>query len=169
MSEVSFIAEYQTIWIASLAIALVILCAFTLGLAIRLGSMRKRYVKMVNGEQDVNVEELLIRIQQKLDEQRETVQEQKRELVQLQEKVKKSKGHAAVVRYSAFSGTGNNLSFSLALIDDEKDGIILSGIHNRDHSYVYAKPVEKGQSSYTLSPEEKDALSQALPGKNGER
>ena len=50
------------------------------------------------------------------------------------------------------------MSFSLAILSEEEEGIVLTGLHNRESSYVYAKPLKDGQSKYPLSPEEKEAV-----------
>lgn len=67
-----------------------------------------------------------------------------------------------MVRYNAFRDTGSDLSFAIALLNDNNDGVILNGIYARDMSNIYAKPIEKGQSKYTLSEEETEALSKAI-------
>ena len=67
-----------------------------------------------------------------------------------------------IVRYSAFRDTGSDLSFALALLDHNNNGVILNGIYSREMSNIYAKPVENGESTYTLSEEEKTALKTAL-------
>ena len=73
-----------------------------------------------------------------------------------------------MVRYSAFTDTGSDLSFALALLDDENNGVMLNGIYSREMSNIYAKPIEKGKSSYTLSKEEEEALKKAINYKKGE-
>jgi hypothetical protein len=66
------------------------------------------------------------------------------------------KSRLGVQRYNAFSQEGgSDLSFSIVILDEEQDGVVLTGIHGREQTFIYAKPVEKGQSSYSLSPEEK--------------
>ena len=67
-----------------------------------------------------------------------------------------------IVRYSAFRDTGSDLSFALALLDDHNNGVVLNGIYSREMSNIYAKPVEKGTSSYTLSKEETEAINKAM-------
>ena len=56
-----------------------------------------------------------------------------------------------IVRYSAFKDTGSDLSFALAMLDEENTGVVLNGIYSIDMSNIYAKPVEKGKSKYTIS------------------
>lgn len=67
-----------------------------------------------------------------------------------------------IVRYSAFKDTGSDLSFALALLDEKNNGTVLNGIYSREMSNIYAKPVENGQSSYTLSAEETQAIRKAI-------
>ena len=67
-----------------------------------------------------------------------------------------------IVRYNAFKDTGSDLSFALALLDENNDGVVLNGIYSREISNIYAKPVEKGKSSYTISEEEQQAINKAV-------
>ena len=67
-----------------------------------------------------------------------------------------------IVRYSAYKDTGSDLSFAIALLDNNNSGIILNGIYSRELSNIFAKPIEKGTCKYTLTDEEKKALEQAM-------
>jgi hypothetical protein len=71
------------------------------------------------------------------------------------------KGRIGVHRFNAFSDSGSDLSFSVAIVNDEQDGVVITGIHGREQTFLYAKPIDKGQSAYMLTPEEKTAISQA--------
>jgi hypothetical protein len=64
----------------------------------------------------------------------------------------------AVVRYNAFHNVGSDQSFSLALLDNEDSGVVVSGIFGRDSSTTYAKPVKNGVSDYILTEEEENAI-----------
>ncbi len=68
------------------------------------------------------------------------------------------------VRYNAFPDTGSDLSFSLAVLDDDANGFILTSLYGRDESRVYLKPVTGGNCTYHLSEEERRALEEAGPG-----
>ncbi|OHA62026.1 MAG: hypothetical protein A2117_01930 [Candidatus Wildermuthbacteria bacterium GWA2_46_15] len=65
------------------------------------------------------------------------------------------------IRYNPFLGVGGDQSFSLALLDENNDGIVITSLFSREGNRVYAKTVEKGQSSYPLSEEEKQAIEKA--------
>jgi hypothetical protein len=69
--------------------------------------------------------------------------------------------HLAVVRYDAFGDMGGHLSWSLALLDDSGDGVVLTSIHGRSDSRTYAKSVAGWTSEQQLSPEEDEAIAHA--------
>ena len=73
--------------------------------------------------------------------------------------------NVGLVRYDAFEDVGGRLSFSCALLDDNGSGVVMTSINGRHDTRVYAKPVTEGQSPYSLSIEEEEAIRQALePG-----
>ncbi len=72
-----------------------------------------------------------------------------------------------MVRYNAFKDTGSDLSFALALLDQNNNGVVLNGIYSREMSNIYAKPVENGVSAYTLSEEETQAIQKATQSSGG--
>ena len=72
--------------------------------------------------------------------------------------------NVALLRYDAFEDVGGRLSFSCALLDDAGNGVVLTSINGRQETRVYAKPVQKGVSSYNLSLEEEEAIRRALGG-----
>jgi len=70
-----------------------------------------------------------------------------------------------VVRYNPFSNVGGNQSFTIALLDDNNDGVIVTGLYHHNSNTVFAKPVKAGKSEYTLSREEKEAMEKAVKPK----
>jgi hypothetical protein len=66
--------------------------------------------------------------------------------------------HLAVVRYDAFGDMGGRLSWSLALLDDGGDGVVLTSIHGRSEARTYAKNVTAWVCDQPTSPEEEEAL-----------
>ncbi len=67
-----------------------------------------------------------------------------------------------VVRFDAFEDTGGQLSYSIALLNDNGDGIVLTTLNGRSESRSYAKLVKGAHSTYSLSEEEKEAIRRAL-------
>jgi len=72
--------------------------------------------------------------------------------------------HRALVRYDAYNELSGHQSLSIALLDDEQSGVVLSCIHHRDQARVYAKQVTAGRGELELSPEEAEAVRVALAG-----
>lgn len=69
--------------------------------------------------------------------------------------------HLAVVRYDAFGDMGGHLSWSLAILDDGGQGVVVTSIHGRSDARTYAKSVSGWTSEQQLSPEEEEAISHA--------
>ena len=59
---------------------------------------------------------------------------------------------------------GSDLSYAVALLDSNNNGVVLSSIFGREDSRSYVKPIEAGKSTYTLTDEEDEALRQAISG-----
>ncbi len=67
-----------------------------------------------------------------------------------------------VVRYNPFADAGGDQSFVIALLDSLGSGVVISSLHSRTETRVFAKPVQAGRSRYPLSDEEQDAIRKAL-------
>jgi hypothetical protein len=70
--------------------------------------------------------------------------------------------HRALVRYDAYTELSGHQSLSIALLDEDRSGVVLSCIHHRDQARVYAKQVTAGRGELELSPEEAEAVRVAL-------
>src|SRR4051795_9410178 len=71
--------------------------------------------------------------------------------------------HLAVVRYGAFGDMGGHLSWSVALLDDGGNGVVLTSIHGRSDARTYAKSICDWRCEQQLSPEELEAVEHARP------
>lgn len=70
------------------------------------------------------------------------------------------------VRFNPFADTGGEQSFSLGLLDKRDNGVILTGLHTRERTRVYVKPITAGKSKIELSKEEEKALHLAVNSKH---
>jgi uncharacterized protein DUF4446 len=68
-----------------------------------------------------------------------------------------------IVRYDAFGDVGGRLSWSLALLDDSGDGVVLTAIHGRSEARSYAKSIAGWSCDQPMSPEEEQAVREAKP------
>lgn len=72
-----------------------------------------------------------------------------------------------LVRYDAYRDMGGQQSWSIALLDEARNGTVITSLHARDHARVYMKEIFAGRSEQRLSPEEISAVEQALGGPLG--
>ena len=83
----------------------------------------------------------------------------KEKLTKLESGLPNNLKKVGLVRFNPFRQLGGNQSFSLALLDEDSNGVVLSALHSKDSTRVYAKPVVDGkEADYTLSDEEKEAV-----------
>ncbi|MDI6911430.1 DUF4446 family protein [Nocardioides sp.] len=87
----------------------------------------------------------------------------RREVAALRAEAAAALRHLAVVRYDAFGDMGGHLSWSLALLDDSGDGVVLTSIHGRSDARTYAKSIRGWRCDQQLSPEELEAVENARP------
>ncbi|MGH2489078.1 MAG: DUF4446 family protein, partial [Candidatus Limnocylindria bacterium] len=83
---------------------------------------------------------------------------------QLETRSRGSLQHVGLVRFNPFQDTGSDQSFAIALLDDERSGIVVSSLHGRDGTRIFAKSIQAGQATHPLSDEEQKALAIASAG-----
>lgn len=147
------------------AILLMVLFIGFLILLIRTANLNKRYrefmLKLGKGKNiEEDLENYIYRVE-KVEKQNSDLQLVCKEISnQMSGCIQK----IGIVRYNAFKDTGSDLSFALALLDENNTGVVMNGIYSREMSNIYAKPIKEGKSSYTLSDEEKEAIQKAIEG-----
>lgn len=114
------------------------------------------------GRGGIDLEQMLRDYAQRMDRSDQTVTTLAARTVQLEQKAPLNLQHLGVVRYNPFADKGSDQSFAVALLDDHADGVVFNGLHSRNDTRVYAKPVVGGNSTYLLSAEEKEAINRAM-------
>jgi hypothetical protein len=150
----------QYVLLGMTALILIALIIF-ININIKLTKLNRRYRKLMQGMDGANIERLLVEHIEEVRQAVKKVDELSANCSQLNQFVKGCVQKVGVVRFNAFEDTGSDLSFALALLDQEDNGVVISSIYGRNENRVYAKPVSGGQSSYYLTAEEKTALQQA--------
>jgi hypothetical protein len=162
MSELNdLIMEHLALFIGTIMLVVFVLLFLMFTQLFKLNRLRRRYEQMMSGSGVDNLENLLIDLKVQLDRLEDDHGQQRQMLESTLNKMQSVKGHVGLIRYNAFGERGSDLSFSVAMIDDHSDGVVLTSIYNRDNSYIYAKPIKQGDSSYSLSSEEKEAITLA--------
>lgn len=126
-----------------------------------LNRLEKRYKKLTRGINNKNLEEIVIQYLDNIDSVKADTEIVKNQQLELEKRLNTCVQKVAIVRYNAFEDIGSDLSFSIALLNHNNDGVIITGIYGRNDSTVYAKPIDKGISRYDLSEEEEQVLVEA--------
>lgn len=124
-------------------------------------SVRRRYLKTFGDEKPENVEQLVANLHERVDEAVDHFDAFGARLDTLDAKTAQALSRIGLVRFNPFMDTGSDLSFSAALLNDNGDGVVITSLWGRDEVRLYAKPVDKHESRYALSQEEKQALDMA--------
>lgn len=162
---ITLLNSYLLYIVFGLAIFCIILLVLVIVNFNKMKKIQKRYEKFMSKD-NVDLEELLVQYTKKLN----TLLQNEKEIMTSIKSIEQVQAlciqKVGIVRYKAIANTGADLSFAIAMLDQQNDGIILNGIYSRDGSYTYAKPVIDAKSSYKLSEEEEQAIEKALSKKN---
>ena len=130
-------------------------------------NFHKKYItfmkKIGNGN---NIDEMLKKYLSDVREVKKDNEEIKAYYTKLDSDIASCIQKVGMVRYNAFKDVGSDLSFAIALLDREDNGVVFNGLYGSESSNIYAKPIKNGKSSYQLSEEEKYALDIAEQNKN---
>lgn len=163
METIINLIKNSEVYIVIALIILVFILIIIIAITYRaLNKLESKYRKLMRGVNNKNLEDMVISYLDKVDVVKDQNQDIKQMYERIDEDLKNCIQKTSIVRYKAFDDMGSDLSFSIALLDGNSNGFILTSIYGRDESTTYAKPVDKGISRYELSDEENEALEQAL-------
>ena len=154
-------------FLSYLIITNIILIILVVGLISYIIYLSKKYLSFMkrlgNGK---NLDEMLKKYLEDVKNVKQDNSEIKAYYTKLDNDINASIQKIGLVRYNAFKDVGSDLSFAVALLDRENNGIVFNGIYGSESSNIYAKPIKNGESSYQLSEEEKYAIEIAEQNKN---
>lgn len=158
----SFMGDNMPFLVMIMAIVMLIMLGIMIKQAWNLSYMKKRYRKMMSGVDGDNLERLLMG---HIDEVHHVVEENQRldaEYHRIDELLQQAVTRVGMVRFRAFEDMGSDLSYAVALLDANNNGVVLSSIFGREDSRSYAKPIVGGKSTYPMTNEEEEALKEAM-------
>jgi hypothetical protein len=159
-------------WIVGgLLVVVVALVLAVVGLIRRTGRLGRRLDGMTAGSDDKSLEAVLGSHLERVRQVVRDVDAIGTRTAVIERDIQASFGRVGLVRFNPFEDTGGNQSFALALLDGKGDGFVVSSLHSRTGTRIYAKAIAAGASETALSEEESGALRQALakpaPGATG--
>lgn len=159
-----FIENYSNIIFSGLIIFSFLITLIVIALSIKVSKAKKKWHSFTDGVNVKNIEELLSSHTTRISLLEEENQSLKAELKNIDMNLSFAVQNVGIVKYNAFDNVGNHLSFSLAMLDRYKNGVVITSIYGRDFTTLYGKPVRLGKSDYPLSQEEEEAIDRALKG-----
>jgi hypothetical protein len=145
----------------SLVVITLILFIVVLVLLKSISNLENKYRKFMRGVNNKNIEELVMSYLDQVDDVKKQSDFMKETYSNLDKRINECLQKVSIIRYRAFENVGSDLSYSIALLNHENDGVILTSIYGRNESTTYAKPINKGISRYDLSGEEEQVLKDA--------
>jgi hypothetical protein len=140
-----------------------ILLLFLMNLANRskIKKLKSKYNKFMNGLSGASMEDVLENCIVKVNGVVEKSKEIEYQLNAVERNMYYCIQKVGLIRYNAFDNVGSDLSFSIAMLNNNEDGLVISSLYSRDSSSTYAKPITGGKSKYALSAEELQAIDSA--------
>lgn len=158
----NFIANYNFEIVFGLVATVFFLFILTLVNIFRISSMKKKYNKLVKNVDGGSLEEIIMQHVEVVDDVKIQLSGLEDYCNELDSRLKLSLQKIGFIRYNAFNEMGSDLSFSIALLDDNLSGFVITSIYGREECNTYAKSIENGKSKYNLSTEEMQAIDRAI-------
>ena len=140
--------------VIALAVFVIILVVVTVKLYTRLNHLSR-------GEKAASLEHIISENNRLLLEHTKHIEKQRHHIKELDTGIQDSFQNIGVIRFNPYKDTGGNQSFAIALLNNNNDGFVLSSLYTRERVNIFAKPIVKGVSEFTLTDEENQALQKA--------
>ncbi|MCI5623237.1 DUF4446 family protein [Anaerostipes sp.] len=128
----------------------------------RLSRLERKYKMFMKGSDAQSLEKTFVRKFAQIDHLYEAKEDHEHSINFIKKNFNLIFSKYGVEKYDAFDDVGGKLSFALALLDKNNNGLILNAVHSRDNCFLYLKEIVKGESYVMLSQEEVEALRKAV-------
>ena len=144
----------SVITLVSIILLIVTLC--------KLKKLRRRVDTLTRGKDTESMEDIMLNFFERIESLENHEKEIDEDIKKITDTLKNTYQKKALVKYDAFREMSGALSYSLALLDQNNNGVLISSMYSREGCYSYAKNVENGECKINLSEEETEALKQAV-------
>lgn len=152
-------AGYIIFGCAAICLVTIIILIITL---CKLKKLRRRVDGLTRGKDTESMEDIILNFFERIEALEEGEKITRSDLKEIKENLKITYQKKGLVKYDAFREMSGDLSYSLALLDKENNGVLISSMYSREGCYTYAKDIVNGESKINLSEEEAEALKQAI-------
>ncbi len=141
---------------------IIILLIIMITQMVRLSKLAKKYKKFMGGKNAKSLEKDIVGLYEDNKFLKTSMEKNKKDIQTLYRKFEGAFQKVGIVKYDAFNQMGGQLSFSLALLDENDNGFILNSVHSTEGCYSYTKEIKGGLCEISLGDEEKQALDIAM-------
>ena len=145
-----------------LAVLILILLILLIVQMTKVKKLRKRLDKFVLGKDGESLEEEIASLYEDNKILKTKEENNKKDIRTLYKKLESTYQKMGLIKYDAFNQMGGQLSFSLALLDENNNGFIINSVHSVEGCYSYTKEIKNGECSLELGKEEAEALAIAM-------
>ena len=153
---------YLFVAVAVLAVIMLAIMILLIVQIRKVGGLKKRLDKFLVGKDGVSLEQDIIGLCEDNKFLKTSAEKNKKDIRSLYKQIEKAYQKMGLVKYDAFNQMGGQLSFSLALLDENNNGFILNSVHSAEGCYTYTKEIKNGASAISLGAEEAEALAIAM-------
>ena len=150
---------YGMIILVVLILVLIVLLAVQIS---KTSKLKKRLDKFVLGKDGASLEQDIAGLYEDNKFLKNSADKNKKDIRTLYKRMENAYQKMGIVKYDAFNQMGGQLSFSLALLDENNNGFIINSVHSTEGCYSYTKEIKNGESSISLGKEEEEALAPAI-------
>ncbi|MFO7295055.1 MAG: DUF4446 family protein [Caldicoprobacter sp.] len=162
MDLYTILEEYDYLIIVISATLSILAFIMAIVYSIKTRKIMKKYKRLMRGMNNKNLEALLMHHLDCVKDNATKIQDLEARYQYLAKELRSCIQKVGIIRYNPFEQMGSDLSFSVALLDKNNNGVVLTGLFTRSSSSVYAKPIQNGTSTYPLSQEEIEAINRAI-------
>lgn len=146
----------------------ILLLIWNIFLHLNVSRIKKNQQELFSGKDAKNLEEVVLNHVKGMKDLDRDIQDLYGISNQIHNLASRSVHKVGVIRFNPFKDLGGDQSFSVALLDGQDTGVVISSLHTREGTRVYAKAIEKGKSvKHPLSEEEQEVIKRAKIGAGG--
>ena len=124
--------------------------------------IRKKYLIFMRGKEASSLEQDIIDLYNDNRELKEKIGQNRKDIKALYKREQKDFQRVGLIKYDAYQQMGGNLSFALALLNEDNDGFVINSVHSTEGCYMYIKDIKSGACEIELGKEERAALEEAM-------
>lgn len=157
-----FDVGYAVIATGALLLLLLIVLILLIVQIVKTSKLKKRLDKFLVGKDGASLEQDIIGLFEDNKFLKSSADKNKKDIRTLYRKLESAYQKMGLVKYDAFNQMGGQLSFSLALLDENNNGFIINSVHSTEGCYSYTKEIKNGECKISLGKEEAEALAIAI-------